>query len=360
MSPPPPLLRVTSEGLYCEAGGFYIDPWKPVEKALITHGHGDHARWGSAAYLTAESGVPVLRRRLAPDARIEGLPFGDSLRLGDVTVSFHSAGHVLGSAQIRVERGGERWIASGDYKRQSDPTCAEFEPVPCDTFITEATFGLPIYRWRETADEARDLLAWWEENERDGRASVLFCYALGKAQRVLGELAFLTDRTVYLHGAAAHLTELYRQAGVRMLPTRRVGEMPRGHSFAGELILAPTSASRSTWMRRFGNAGTAFASGWMRVRGHRRRRGYDRGFVISDHADWPGLLQTIEETGASQVLVTHGYTDSLSRYLRDKGVDAKPLATPYGEEEEGEEPSEDEGGGALSREAGEGRGGGSE
>lgn len=334
------LLRVTDEGLYCAAGDFYIDPWKPVARALITHGHGDHARWGSAAYLTAEPGVPILKRRLGEANRIEGIAYGERLRLGDVTVSFHPAGHVLGSAQIRVEhaggslRKGERWIASGDYKRQSDPTCHAFEPVTCDTFITEATFGLPIYCWRDMADEARDILAWWEGNARDGRASVLFCYALGKAQRVLAELAALTDRPAYLHGAADPLVRIYREAGIRMIPTRRVGEMPRGHSFAGELILAPTSASRSTWMRRFGNASTAFASGWMRVRGHRRRRGYDRGFVVSDHADWPGLLQTIRESEASQVLVTHGYTDSLSRYLREKGMDARPLATPYGEEDD--------------------------
>jgi len=330
-----PLLRTDDCGLFCEAGGFHVDPWKGVERAVISHGHGDHARWGSRAYLAAAPSVPILRRRLGEEARIEGVPFGERVRMGEVTVSFHPAGHILGSAQVRVERGGEVWVFSGDYKRDADPTCEEFETVPCHTFITEATFALPIYRWRPAAEEAREVLAWWEANREAGRASVLFCYALGKAQRLLGELARITDpgRTVFVHGAVEPLNECYRQAGVRMLPTRPVADTTRGQSFAGELVLAPPSAGGSPWMRRFGNAGTAFASGWMRVRGTRRRRGVDRGFVISDHADWPDLLRTIAETGAERVLTTHGYSDSLARYLRERGLQAGTLATPF----EGEE-----------------------
>ena len=324
----PPLLRTDDRGLFCETGGFYIDPWKPVERAVISHGHGDHARWGSGAYLAAAPSVPILQRRLG-EARIEGVPFGERVRIGEAIVSFHPAGHILGSAQVRVERDGEVWVFSGDYKRAADPTCETFEPVACHTFITEATFALPIYRWDETAAVAREVWGWWEANREAGRASVLFCYALGKAQRLLGELARLTDRTVFVHGSVEPLNEVYRRAGVEMLPTRPVAETVRGQSFAGELILAPPSAGGSTWMRRFGSSSTAFASGWMRVRGTRRRRGFDRGFAISDHADWPDLLRTVRETGAEQVLTTHGYAGSLARYLREQGMAASTLTTPF-------------------------------
>jgi putative mRNA 3-end processing factor len=299
-----------------------------VARAVISHAHGDHARWGSQAYLGAAASVPVLRRRLG-DALIEGVPWGETVRMGEVAVSFHPAGHILGSAQIRVEREGEVWVFSGDYKRAEDATCEPFEPVPCHTFITEATFALPIYRWDPTAETAREIFDWWEANGEAGRASVLFCYALGKAQRILAELARFTDRTVFVHGSVEPLNEAYRQAGVRMLPTRPVSETAKGQSFAGELILAPPSAGGSTWMRRFGPASTAFASGWMRVRGTRRRRGFDRGFVISDHADWPDLLRTIQDCAAGRVLTTHGYADSFARYLREQGIAAGTLATPF-------------------------------
>ena len=324
-----PLLRPDDRGLFCEAGGFHIDPWKPVERAVISHGHGDHARWGSGAYLGAAASVPILRRRLGEAAVIEGAPFGEAVRIGEVAVSFHPAGHILGSAQVRVEKDGEVWVFSGDYKRAADPTCEPFEPVACHTFITEATFALPIYRWDPSAAVAREVWEWWEANREAGRASVLFCYALGKAQRILGELARITDRTVFVHGSVEPLNEAYRSAGVEMLPTRPVAETTRGQSFAGELILAPPSAGGSTWMRRFGPTSTAFASGWMRVRGTRRRRGFDRGFVISDHADWPDLLSTIADTGAERVLTTHGYAGSLARYLNESGIAAGTLATPF-------------------------------
>ncbi len=335
----PPLVMVTPDGLYCPAGGFHIDPWRPVARALITHAHGDHARWGSQRYLSTRPALGLLRKRLGADANIATLEYGERVTLGDVTVSFHSAGHILGSAQIRIEHHGEVWVVSGDYKRDPDPTCAPFEPVRCDTFITEATFGLPIYRWDDTRLVAEEVLRWWDGNRTVGRASVLFCYALGKAQRLLGELARLTDREVLVHGATHALVEAYREAGVHMLPTRFVSEVEKGTSFAGALILAPPSAAGSTWMRRFGEHETGFASGWMRVRGNRRRRGYDRGFVLSDHADWPGLLRTAKDSGASRVLATHGYSDTLARYLREhEGIDAAPLATPFaGETDETED-----------------------
>jgi putative mRNA 3-end processing factor len=325
-----PLVSVTPQGLFCEPGGFYIDPWRPVEKALITHAHGDHARGGSQRYLAARPGLGLLRKRLGADTVVDTLEYGERLQVGGTTVSFHPAGHVLGSAQIRIEHRGEVWVVSGDYKRTPDPSCTPFEVVHCHTFITEATFGLPIYRWEDTRRVAEEILRWWDGNREAGRASVLFCYALGKAQRILAELARLTDRPVHLHGAMAPLVACYREAGVEMLPTQQVSEVAKGTSFAGALVLAPPSAGGSTWMRRFGEHEQAFASGWMRVRGNRRRRGFDRGFVLSDHADWPELLRTVKETEAARVLVTHGAQDTLARYLREAmGVDAAPLSTPF-------------------------------
>jgi putative mRNA 3-end processing factor len=321
------LLTVNSRGLYCERGGFYIDPWAPVPEALITHAHGDHACPGSASYRCAEVGAALLRRRLGEAANILGVVYGVPLRLGSVTVSFHPAGHILGSAQIRLEAEGEVWVVSGDYKRANDPTCAPFECVPCDVFVTEATFGLPVYRWDAPVSVAREIVDWWETNGRGQRAAVLFCYALGKAQRILAELARLTDRIVFVHGAIEPLVDCYRQAGVSMLPTRVVSETAKSHSWAGELILVPPSAHGSPWTRRFGPSETAFGSGWMRLRGTRRRRGVDRGFVLSDHADWPALLRTIRETGARRVLTTHGYADTLARYLAEEGLEAATLRT---------------------------------
>lgn len=330
------LIELTPNGLYCAAGDFHIDPWRPVRRAVITHAHADHARSGSEEYITSRLCVPLLRQRLGGQSRAVGVDYGEPLTLGETRVSLHPAGHILGSAQVRVAHQGETWVASGDFKRDPDPTCTAFEVVPCDTFITETTFALPAYRWPGAGAVAAEILAWWQNNAETGRTSVLFTYALGKAQRILAELAPLTDATVYLHGAVQPLTELYRDAGVPMLPTEPVSAQPRDHDFSGTLVLAPPSAAGSTWMRRFRRPSTGFASGWMRIRGNRRRRGFDRGFVLSDHADWPSLLRTIEETGARRVLTTHGRAEEFARYLRERGYAAQPLRTPYGEEAETE------------------------
>ena len=244
-------------------------------------------------------------------------------------MSFHSAGHVLGSAQIRLEADGEVWVVSGDYKRDADPSCEPFEPVPCDVLITEATFGLPIYRWQPGSDVAEDIRAWWQGDRE--RPSLLFCYAFGKAQRLLAELhAIGVEEEVLLHGAVETVTRHYREAAVAMTPSRPVSDLPRSDNLAGRLVLAPPSAHRSSWMRRFRSPQTGFASGWMAVRGARRRRGYERGFVLSDHADWTGLLQTVRQSGARKVYVTHGQSDVLARYLREvEGIDAEPLETLF-------------------------------
>lgn len=319
------LLQPRPEGLYCPAGDFFIDPMLPVARAVVTHAHGDHARAGSGRYQVASAGIGLMRERLGAEAVVDAHAYGAPFAMGEVTVSLHPAGHVLGSAQVRMEHAGRVVVVSGDYKRDPDPTCAPFEPVPCDVFVTESTFGLPVYRWPSMDQVIDELLAWWDECARRQVPAVLFCYALGKAQRILAELALRTERTVHLHGAMLRLVQSYREAGVRMVPTEPVSDSARGRDFAGELVMAPPSAAGSPWMKRFAKASTGFASGWMQIRGNRRRRGYDRGFVVSDHADWPSLLRSIEDSQASRIYVTHGDGDTLIRYLREQGRDAVAL-----------------------------------
>ncbi len=323
------MLTESPDGLFCEAGGFHIDPWGPVPRALITHAHGDHARAGSAAYLCTDDSARLLARRFGPDATIESQPYGTPLSLGRTRVSFHPAGHVLGSAQIRVEGPDGVWVVTGDYKRAADPTCAPFEVVPCDVFVTESTFALPIYRWDPIADVIADLIAWWDGNGARGLTSIVFCYTIGKAQRLLAEIGRHTDRPILVHGALLPMIEAYREAGVVMPATQALIDRPRGTSLAGELVLAPPSARGTPWMRRLGDLSDALASGLMRVRGVRRQRAYDRGFVISDHADWPALIETIADSGASRVLATHGHADPLARFLREQGVDAGVIRTAW-------------------------------
>ena len=328
------LITVQSHGLYCAKGDFFIDPWRPVDRALITHAHSDHARSGSQHYVATAISEGILRKRLGDRISLQGVAYGERLKFDDVWVSFHPAGHVLGSAQIRVESKDEVWVVSGDYKRGTDPTCDPFEVVPCDVFITEATFGLPIYRWQTGAEIGQQIYDWWQS---DGdRPSLLFCYSFGKAQRVLGELQKLSalgkggDRPVYVHGAIHALNEIYRQVGVEMVPTISTSEMPRTYKFQGDLVLAPPSGHRSSWMKRFAHPQTAFASGWMAVRGARRRRGYERGFILSDHADWLGLVNTALQTGAKTIYVTHGQSEVLSRYLQETHqLNALPLETLF-------------------------------
>jgi len=328
----PDLVVLRPEGLYCQAGDFHIDPWRPVPRAVITHGHSDHARTGMGEYHAAAPGLPILQWRLGEQVYYPH-EYGEVFTLGNARVSLHSAGHVLGSAQVRIEVDGEAWVASGDYKRQHDPTCAPFEVVPCDVFITEATFGLPIYRWPDTGEVARDIVAWRDECAARGETAILYCYALGKAQRLLAELAAHTDRPAFLHGAIETGTAIYREAGIPMLETRRIADEPRGSDFAGELVLAPPSAAGSPWIRRFRHAQQGFASGWMRIRGNRRRRNYDRGFVVSDHADWPALLQTVRQTGARRIIATHGATDALVRALNEHGIETGVFKTDFGGED---------------------------
>jgi len=335
----PPLLETTDLGLYCRAGDFFIDPWRPVDRAVITHAHADHACRGCGHYLTSRDGVNVLRARMNEGAEIEAAAYGETIERNGVRVSLHPAGHILGSAQVRVEHGGFVWVVSGDYKVVPDATCAAFEPVRCHAFVSESTFGLPIYRW-PAQDEVFDAIrAWWRVNQEAGRASVLFAYALGKAQRLIAGLGADVG-PVYTHGAVEPLNRAYRASGVRLPPTEYAAAA-KGADWSKALIVAPPSAQGTPWLRRFGAVSTGFASGWMRIRGARRRRSVDRGFVLSDHADWPGLLAAIDATGAEQVWLTHGYTAVLSRYLRDQGRDARVIVTRY-EGERDDAPAEAE------------------
>ena len=324
------LVVVRKEGLYCVPGQFYIDPWRPVPRAIITHAHADHARVGHGHYLAAAPGVGILRARLG-DIHIDGLEYGATLTHNGVAISLHPAGHVLGSAQVRLEYGGQVWVASGDYKVEGDATCAPFEPVRCDTFITESTFGLPIYRWLPQQQIFDDINAWWAANAAAGRTSVLFCYAFGKAQRILSGVDPAIG-PIICHGAAQGLTQVYRAAGVPLPATLMVQDVAKA-DLKKALVIAPPSAAGSPWIKRFGDYSDAFASGWMLLRGARRRRGVDRGFVLSDHADWPGLVQAISATGAERVIVTHGSIPVMVRWLQEHGWQAGGFETEFGDDE---------------------------
>jgi putative mRNA 3-end processing factor len=324
------VLQFTDAGIYCPAADVHIDPWRPVARALITHGHADHARGGHGAYLATEGAAPVMRHRLG-DIRLETVGYGERRRIGGATFSFHPAGHVPGSAQIRVEVGGEVWVVSGDYKTVDDGLSAPFEPVRCHTFISESTFGLPIYSWTPQDELASELNAWWSETAASGRRAVLGVYALGKAQRIL-RLLDPSIGPILTHGAVEATTEVLRGQGIALPATVRITPGMDLKAYPGAMVLAPPSALGSPWMRRLGPVSTGFASGWMRLRGVRRRRAADRGFVVSDHADWDGLNAAIRATGASRVFVTHGYTSQFSRWLSEQGYEAGIVETEYGGE----------------------------
>lgn len=324
-------LIFTPAGIYCPAGDFYIDPWKPVNRALITHGHADHARRGMGSYLATDIAAPVMRHRLG-NVSIDTVSYGETLAIGGARVSFHPAGHVPGSAQIRVEVGGEVWVASGDYKIKNDGVSTPFEPVKCHHFITESTFGLPVFRWQAQDVIAKQINDWWAACAAAGKTAFLGCYALGKAQRLLSMLD-PDIGPILTHTAIEATNAVMRAQGIELQQTVQAGPdiVPRDHP--GAIVLAPPSALGSAWARKFGAQETAFASGWMAVRGIRRRRADDRGFVISDHADWSSLLCAITETGAENIYVTHGYTDIFTRFLNEQGWNAQVLQTEFGRDE---------------------------
>ena len=322
------VLTFTDRGIYCPAGDFFIDPWRPVDRALITHGHADHARDGMGRYLATDIAAPVMRHRLG-DITLETVRYGEVRRIGDASVSFHPAGHVPGSAQIRVEVAGQVWVASGDYKTIDDGLSDPFEPVRCHAFITESTFGLPVFNWTPQ-DILRDQIdGWWRGNVAAGRVSVLGAYALGKAQRLM-RLLDPSIGPILTHGAVENTNEVLRAQGIALPDTIRVTPETDRKAYPGAMVLATPSAMGGTWARRWGtDRSTAFASGWMALRGVRRRRAADRGFIVSDHADWRGLNAAIRATTAEKVFVTHGYTSQFTRWLRSEGYDAHVVSTEY-------------------------------
>lgn len=334
------LIEFSSKGLYCPAGGFYIDPWKAVDKALITHAHGDHARFGSKAYLCHHYTRPLLRARLG-EGHYESVEWNEVIDINGVKVSFHPAGHMIGSSQVRLEYKGEVWVFSGDYKLENDGISGQFEPVRCDTFITESTFGLPIYHWKPQEEIFMQMKDWIVRNRENGKASVVFAYSLGKAQRVMKPLSE-AGGIIYAHGAVYNMYKTLEEAGWDLPPMERITALTPKEVLRKAVILAPPSAQGSSWLKRFQPYATGVCSGWMQVRGNVRRKNVDGGFVISDHADWDGLLQAVKATGASKVYVTHGYQAAFSRYLNEIGIESAEVKTEYGEEDEGEpEPPED-------------------
>jgi putative mRNA 3-end processing factor len=330
MLPEEDLVIRRPEGLYCPPGDFHIDPWRAVPRAVITHAHADHARGGHAHYLCSQAGAGVLRARLG-DVSLQTLAHGECIDINGVKVSLHPAGHVLGSVQVRLAHRGRVWVVSGDYKTEPDRTCAAFEPVRCDCFITECTFGLPVYRWKPSEQVFAEINEWWQGNASAGRPSLLLGYSFGKAQRLLAGVDPGIGPIV-VHSAVAPLNEAYRAEGVHLPDALGFGEVKDKALWQRALVLAPPSAARGAMTRTLQHASDAMASGWMQLRGARRRAGLDRGFVLSDHADWPGLVGAIAATGAQRVIVTHGQEAVLVRWLQQQGLQAEAMETAYGDE----------------------------
>jgi len=316
------VLELRDIGLYCPAGHFYIDPTRGVERAIITHAHSDHARPGSGCYLSHPLTAPILAHRLGRSYRLETLEYGEQLRVNDAVISLHPAGHIPGSSQVRIEIGGEVWVVSGDYKTTPDPVSTPFDPIRCHTFITECTFGLPIFRFM--GNSIHEINQWWSNNVGE-RSSVLYAYSLGKAQRILSEVD-ISIGPIYVHSSVEDINEILREANVSIPRVQRLREGVSSEELKRALVLIPPGSSDTP----LDPSSTAFASGWMSMRNRRLKGGFDVGFVVSDHADWPGLLSAIEATGAQRVLTTHGYTESLARYLREKGHDAAELTSLSG------------------------------
>ena len=325
------LIQFTDRGLYCPQGGFYIDPWRPVDRAVITHGHSDHARWGNKSYLCHHHTLPILQLRLGPN-HYQSVDWNEPVIMNGVKVSLHPAGHIIGSSQVRVEYLGEVWVVSGDYKCENDGLSGQFEIVPCNTFITESTFGLPIYNWKPQQEIYADMQQWIKELNNDGKTAVLTAYSLGKAQRILQPISE-TGIPIFLHGAVYNVHRTLVDAGWKLPSAKRVELDAPKESFKKSVVIVPGSAIGSPWMKRFTPYAVGSCSGWMQVRGNVRRRNVDAGFALSDHADWNGLLQTIKATGAEKVYVTHGFQSAFSRYLNEIGIEAGEVKTEFGEEQ---------------------------
>lgn len=337
-----PLIQFTDKGLFCSQGNFYIDPWKPVDRAVISHGHSDHARWGSKYYLCHHFTKPILQLRFG-DNNYESVDWNETITMNGVAVSFHPAGHIIGSAQIRVEYKGEIWVFTGDFKTEDDGISTAYEPVKCHTFITESTFALPIYKWQPQNIIFDSMQTWIAENKAAGKSSVFIAYSLGKAQRILKPLAE-TGIPIYAHGAVYNVHTTLQKAGWKLPDINRITPETTKEDLKECIVIAPSSAEGSPWIKRFSPYATGICSGWMQVRGNVRRKNADAGFALSDHADWEGLLAAVKSTGAEKVYATHGFQSAFSRYLNEHGIEAGEVKTAYGNDEEEEAPPLPEGG----------------
>lgn len=329
-----PLISFTDKGLFCAQGNFYIDPWKPVERAIITHAHSDHARWGSQRYLCHHLTKPLLHLRLG-DNDYQSIGWNEPIYVNGVQVSLHPAGHIIGSSQVRIEHKGEVWVVSGDYKTEDDGLSGAFEPIRCNVFISESTFGLPIYQWKKQPLIFDDIKTWVEKNHAAQKTSVLIAYSLGKAQRILPPLA-ATGLPIFAHGAVYNVHQTLLNSGWQLPALQRVEADVPVSEYKGNIIIAPPSADGTPWMKKFYPYSVGICSGWMQVRGNARRRNVDAGFALSDHADWEGLLSAVKATGAEKVFVTHGFQSAFSRYLNENGIAADEVKTAYGHDEEEE------------------------
>lgn len=322
------LLQFTEKGIFCERANVYIDPWKPVDYAIITHAHADHSRWGNKFYLSHHLSKPIIQHRLGSDIHIESMEYGEHKTINGVDFSFYPAGHIIGSAQVRVAYKGEVWVASGDYKLEDDGFSTPFEPVRCNTFITECTFGLPVFKWQDQKEMFEEINSWWRKNNAEDKVTILTGYSLGKAQRLIQGIDPSIGR-IFTHGAIEKTNEIIRDMGVELNETTYVRPEINKNEYKGALVIAPPSALGTSWQKKFQPFEVGIASGWMKMRGPRRRRSVDRGFVLSDHADWEGLNTAIKATECEKVIVTHGYTNIFSKWLNDQGIATQIEATEF-------------------------------
>jgi len=328
------LIEFTKRGIYCKQGDFYIDPWWPVDYAITTHGHSDHVRFGNKNYLCQTLTKPIIKRRISEDLAVETLNYGEHISRNGVDISFFPAGHIIGSAQVRLEYKGEVCVVSGDYKVEADGIADPFEPVKCHSFVSESTFGLPVYKWQKQDVVFNGIKDWVNANIAQQKTSVLIAYSLGKAQRLIKNLA--GDVPIYVHNSIANLNEVIINAGVDLPETIRIRPEHTKDELQKGILIVPPAMRDSRWIKSLNHPVTGICSGWMQVRAHRRWQSADAGFALSDHADWPGLLDAINATGAEKVYVTHGFTAAFSRYLNENGLSSVEVTTKFGQEDDEE------------------------
>lgn len=328
-------MKFTDRGIYVSKADVYVDPWRPVNKALITHAHADHSRWGMKHYLAHHHSIPIMKHRLGRDIKVQEIAYGEPLKINGVSFSFHPAGHIPGSAQIAVSHKDQKWVVSGDYKLESDGLSIPFETVDCSHFISECTFGLPVYKWPDSKEVLASMKNWIVQNRREGVVSVILAYALGKSQRIIHGLANEAG-TAFTHGAVEVNNELLEEIGYHIPSHQKITADSKRDEVLNGFVIAPSSVIGTPWLRKLKPYRLAMASGWMQLRGAKRRRNVDKGFVLSDHADWIGLNAAIEATGAEHIYVTHGYTDIFSTWLKGKGYKAHIVQTDFTDNEDEE------------------------